>query len=229
MGQFNGFGRQTTKFLRDLAAHNEREWFKDHKDGYDEHVLEPALAFISDVGTRLERISKHFDAVAKRSGGSLMRVYRDTRFSKDKTPHKTNIGIQFRHEVGKDVHAPGYYVHLEPDECFLGVGLWHPDSTALAAIRGGIVDDPKGWKRARDGKRFRESFALEGTSLKRAPRGFDEDHPLIEDLKRKDFIAVQHFKMGVAAGSSFTDRVSDSFKTASGYMRFLCGTLDLPF
>ena len=103
------------------------------------------------MGERLPGISKHLTAIPKRSGGSLMRVYRDTRFSRDKTPYKTNIGIQFRHEQGKDVHAPGLYFHLDRNECFLGVGMWHPEREALAAIRQAIVDDPKAWRRVRDG------------------------------------------------------------------------------
>ena len=95
-----------------------------------------------------------------------MRVYRDTRFSRNKTPYKTNIGIQFRHELGKDVHAPGFYVHIEPGRCFLGVGMWHPESGALTAIRDRIVEDQSAWRRARNARKFRERFELSGGHAK---------------------------------------------------------------
>src|SRR5918992_6326144 len=100
-------------FLRELAANNDREWFAANKTRYVADVQEPALAFIEDVGVRLPEVSGHFVADARTVGGSLFRIYRDTRFSKDKTPYKTHVGIQLRHESGKDVHAPGFYLHLE--------------------------------------------------------------------------------------------------------------------
>ena len=127
-----------------------------------------------------------------------MRVYRDTRFSKNKTPYKTNIGIQFRHEQAKDVHAPGFYVHIDPDEVFLGVGLWRPESSGLAAIRDRISNKQAEWLRARDDKAFKRHFHLGGQSLTRPPRGFDKEHPLIEDIKRKDFIAAKNLDLAEA-------------------------------
>ncbi|PIP02194.1 MAG: TIGR02453 family protein, partial [Zetaproteobacteria bacterium CG23_combo_of_CG06-09_8_20_14_all_54_7] len=101
------FTPATMAYLETLAANNNRDWFQEHKHRYEQDVREPALAFIEAVGARLPAIAPHFTADARKMGGSLMRVYRDSRFSKDKTPYKTNIGIQFRHEAGKDVHAPG--------------------------------------------------------------------------------------------------------------------------
>jgi uncharacterized protein (TIGR02453 family) len=135
-------------FLRELRQHNDRNWFEAYKPRYETAVRIPALAFIEAMGPRLATISPHFRALAKKSGGSLMRVYRDTRFSKDKTPYKTNVGIQFRHEAGRDVHCPGFYLHLEPGRCFLGAGIWRPDSKALRAIRDFIADNPGGWRKA---------------------------------------------------------------------------------
>lgn len=227
--EFSGFGTRTAKFLRALEAHNERDWFQAHKQDYEAHVVEPSLGFVTEFGDRLDRISKHFDAVAKRSGGSLMRVYRDTRFSKDKTPYKTNIGVQFRHETGKDVHAPSYYLHLANDECFLGVGLWRPDGPGVTAIRDAIVDQPTAWKRAIGAKGFKEAFALEGSALKRTPKGFGEDHPLIGDLKRKDFIAVHRFGFAETASADFVDYIEARARAATPFMRFLARALELTF
>ena len=120
--QFSGFGSDTINFLKQLAENNNRDWFAENKSRYERCVVDPAFQFISSMGNELDSLSSHFEAVPKKQGGSLMRVYRDTRFGKDKTPYKTNIGIQFRHEAGKDVHAPGYYMHIEPDNVFVGVG-----------------------------------------------------------------------------------------------------------
>ena len=122
-----GFQPTIFQFLEELADNNNRPWFQENKRRYEREVLEPCLAFIRAFGPRLKKISRFFVASDRRIGGSLMRVYRDTRFAKDKTPYKTNVGIQFRHEFGRDVHAPGFYVHIAPDECFLAVGVWRPD------------------------------------------------------------------------------------------------------
>jgi len=129
------FSKATFSFLGELSRNNNREWFHDNKQRYEEAVRGPALAFIEDIAPELQLIAPRFLAVPKKVGGSLMRVHRDIRFGKDKTPYKTNIGIQFRHEAGKDVHAPGYYLHIAPQECFFGAGIWRPDSTALGQIR----------------------------------------------------------------------------------------------
>ena len=175
-------------FLSDLERNNRREWFQANKQRYEQSVKDPALGFIADFAPRLAKISPHFKADPKPVGGSLFRIYRDTRFSKDKTPYKTNVGIHFRHRAGKDVHAPGFYLHLACDEVFLGAGLWHPESSGLAAIRQRIDGEPDAWLAAK-GAVTGEGWSLGGDSLKRAPRGYPKDHPLLEDLRRKDHIA----------------------------------------
>ena len=174
-----------------MADNNNRPWFQENKGRYEREVLEPAMAFIRAFQPRLKRISPYFVASDRRVGGSLMRVYRDTRFAKDGEPYKTNVGIQFRHEQGRDIHAPGFYVHIAPGECFLAVGLWRPEPEPLGQIRQAIVEWPDRWRRARDDRKFRQRFALDGGSLKRPPRGFPADHPWIEDLKRTDFIGAR--------------------------------------
>ena len=125
------FKTSTIKFLRELEKNNNRDWFEANKHRYESDVREPALAYIEAMAPRLAKISPHFIASPKKVGGSLMRVYRDVRFSKDKTPYKTNIGIQFRHSAGKDVHAPGFYMHIEPSQVFIAAGIWRPDSEML--------------------------------------------------------------------------------------------------
>ena len=223
------FTKQTFTFLSSLAENNTREWFEAHRQDYEESVRTPALDFISDMGNEMPAISKHFRALPKKVGGSLMRVQRNLRFSRDKTPYKTNIGIQFRHEVGKDIHAPGYYVHIEPGSCFVGIGLWHPEADVLFKIREGILENGDAWVKARNDKAFSKHFSLEGDALTNAPRGFAKDHPLVEDIKRKDFIGLAPLNQTDVTSKDFRALVVERFKQAAPMMRFLCGALELKF
>ena len=210
-------------FLADLEKHNDREWFAANKARYEADVLEPALAFVEDFGYRLPAISRHMRAVPSRTGGSLFRIYRDTRFSKDKTPYKTTVGIHFKHERAKDVHAPGFYLHLAPGEVFAGAGIWHPDMPTLTAIREAIVAHPDRWQEVTAG------IEVVGNALKRVPTGFDRDHPLAEDLKRKDFAAYAKLSEAEAIAPGFLDRYVHACEEASPLMRFLCRALELPY
>jgi uncharacterized protein (TIGR02453 family) len=152
------FSKATFAFLDELAANNDRAWFEANKPRYEELVREPALEFIAAMAVPLAKFAPHFRAEPRKMGGSLMRVFRDTRFSRDKTPYKTNIGIQFRHELGKDVHAPGFYLHIATDECFFGAGSWHPEADLLGRIRDHITENPKRWFAVRDDKKFRRAL-----------------------------------------------------------------------
>lgn len=216
-------------FLRDLKKHNDREWFQSNKARYEAAVREPALAFIADFEPYLRAISRHLLADPRPVGGSLFRIHRDVRFSKDKTPYKTSVGIQFRHELAKDAHAPGLYLHLEPGSVFAAGGIWHPDAETLARIREAIVADPAAWKRAVGGKAFKEGYRLAGNSLKRAPAGYDVDHPLIDDLRRKDFIAVTDLDEAAVYCRGFLADFAGVCKPITPLLRFLCGAVDAPF
>ncbi len=226
---FTRFESTLFQFLEELADNNNRPWFQENKHRYERDVLAPCQAFIRAFEPRLKKISQFFVASDRRTGGSLMRVYRDTRFAKNAEPYKTNVGIQFRHEFGRDVHAPGFYIHLATDGCFLGVGTWRPERRALVLIRQAIVDDSPRWRRAKRDKRFREWFDLAGDSLKRAPRDYSPDHPLIEDLKRTDFIALAEVTARDVLSEGFLDRVAASFAAGRPFMRFLCRALNVPF
>ena len=223
------FTQATFDFLAALAANNQRTWFDEHKHDYEVTVRLPALNFIGDMADELAAISPHFLALPKKVGGSLMRVHRDIRFGKNKLPYKTNIGIQFRHELGKDVHGPGYYLHIEPNDCFVGVGIWRPDAAALANIRDAIVENGDAWLAARDDKIFKNKFTLEGDVLTNSPRGYAKDHPLVEDLKRKDFIALTKLNAASVTAKNLPSNVAAHFKQATPYMLFLCKALNLQF
>jgi uncharacterized protein (TIGR02453 family) len=219
-----GFAPELFTFLAELKDHNDRDWFAVNKPRYEAHVLEPALDFIEVFGPRLHTISPHFRADPRRVGGSLFRIYRDTRFSKDKTPYKTSAGIHFRHERGKDAHAPGFYLHLAPGEVFAGGGIWHGDAKTVTAIREAIVADPDGWRAATDGIELGK-----GDALKRVPAGFDKDHPLAEDLKRKDYAGFVKLSEDDVTTPGFLDRYARVCESFSPLMRFLCGAVRVPF
>lgn len=223
------FSRKTIRFLRDLALNNEREWFGENKQRYEDEVRQPALDYITAMTPALHGISPHFEATAKKVGGSLMRVYRDTRFSKDKTPYKTNIGIQFRHSRGKDVHAPGFYMHIEPERVFLGAGIWKPDNTTLSAVRTLIDEHPDEWQAMKRKLENKHGFELVGDSLKRPPKGFDKEHPLLDDLKRKDFIATCELPLSSVYEKDFVKLTSSRFKHAAPLVSFICNADDLLF
>ncbi len=216
-------------FLKELAANNERTWFQANKPRYEKHVKEAAFRFITDFGPRLEQISPHFRADPRPVGGSLFRIYRDTRFSKDKSPYKTHVGIHFRHEAAKDAHAPGFYLHLEPSGCFMGAGIWHPDGKTLASIRGALDERPADWKKALSRSAFKRDFRLAGDSLKRPPRGFDAEHPLIDDLKRKDFIAVHEMPRKDVTASGFLTQFAARCRSAAPLVEYLCEAVGVPF
>jgi uncharacterized protein (TIGR02453 family) len=223
------FGPELFSFLADLRANNDREWFAANKHRYEEHLLEPALDFINAFAPKLEEISPHFRADARPTGGSLFRIYRDTRFSKDKTPYKTNLGIHFRHERAKDAHAPGYYLHIGPGEVFAGGGIWHPDSAAATRIREAIVADPDRWQRATRGGDFASRLALGGDSLKRVPSWADADHPFADDLRRKDFFGSTRLSEDDVVAPGFVDEYARVCRAAAPLMQFLCDALDVPY
>ena len=198
------FSEELIDFLVGLSANNEREWFNARKDVYETVLREPALEYIRQVGGPLADISPHIRASDRKQGGSLMRIYRDVRFSRDKSPYKTNVGIQFRHESGKDVHAPGYYVHISIEECFIGAGSWMPDRDALLAYRRAVSEHPREWLALKELAETSE-WSIDGhhDMLKRPPRGFSADDPMIEDIKRKHFIVTHRMDDRRGDGAGF--------------------------
>ncbi len=229
MTDFDGFPADLFRFLKDLRRNNDREWFNDHKDRYTASVLEPMGAFIDAMQPRLAAISDHYVADPRPHGGSMFRIYRDTRFSKDKTPYKTHVACHFRHEAGKDAHAPGFYVHLEPEGLYFGGGIWRPPGPHLSRIRDFIADNARSWARIKNAPRVKEVGGIQGESLKRPPRGFNAEHVHIEDLKRKSFYVMTEADPEAALEADFPDTVTRGFQRAAPLVRFVCDALDLQF
>lgn len=213
----------TFQFFRELEQNNDRGWFSQNKERYEQEVRDPMLSLIRDFAPILQTLSPHFEASPKVVGGSLFRIQRDTRFSPDKRPYKTHTAAQFRHIRGKDVHAPGFYLHVQPGQVYAGVGLWRPEKEPLEDIRQAILRDPSGWGQAT------RDLKLDGESLSRPPRGYPADFEYINDIKRKDFICGEELGEEVALSPQLLQRMGEFFKRTSPLMAFLCGALKLEF
>jgi uncharacterized protein (TIGR02453 family) len=211
------FDEETFSFLRELKRNNDRAWFNANKQRYEESVKEPFLRFIEDVGPPLRKVSRNLVADPRPVGGSLFRIYRDVRFSKDKSPYKTHVGAHF--PLGKGMAAPGYYLHLEPGECFVAGGMWMPEPAVLQSIRERIAERPADWKKARG------DLDRDEGSLKRPPRGFDPDHPMIEDLKRKSFTASVQLSDAQMKGADLTKTFVRGCERISPLMKFLASSV----
>jgi uncharacterized protein (TIGR02453 family) len=218
------FTPELLTFLKQLRRRNNREWFQANKPRYEAVVRDPCLRFIAELGGRLQEISPWLVADPHPTRGSLFRIYRDTRFSADKRPYKTHVGMSFPHRGTKQkVHLPGFYLHLEPESCFAAAGCWHPDNPTLIQIRSAIVARPEGWKKAV------RSLELGGDALSRPPRGYPRDHPLVEDLKRKDFLASLEFTDRQVCGPKFMADFMSACRKLSPLVGFLSQALGLPY
>lgn len=226
---FASFSPALTQFLDELARNNNRTWFNNEKIRYENDVVVPVLNFVTAIKPRLMEISPYLMVEATKVGGSLFRIYRDTRFSKDKTPYKTHVGVRFPHRQFKRCAGPGLYMHISPQEFYLAAGVWHPQSSALAKIRLSIDRDPEAWLRVRDDRDFSRLYSLFGESLKGAPRGYRKDHPCIVDLRRKDFAGVRELPAEILFSESLLDEVTATYRVASPFLHFLARALEVPF
>ena len=214
---FEGFPKDFFAFFRELKANNNRAWFEDNKQRFKDSVQAPMSAFITAMAPRLTKVSKNFVADPRPNGGSMFRIYRDVRFSRDKSPYKTHMGLHFRHAGSRDdVHGAGLYLHLEPGQSFLAGGCWQPDPRSLARFRDAIAWKPAEWKKATRG------LELGGDTLIRPPKGYPADHPMIEDLKRKDFIASVRLSDAQVCGPKFMNEFLAGARKISPLLRFLC-------
>lgn len=221
------FTRDLFRFLLDLEGHNDRDWFAANRARYDDHYVAPALRFIADVAPPLSSLSPHLRA-EPRVGGSLFRIYRDTRFAADKTPYKTHLAIHLRHAAARDAHAPAYYLHLEPGGCLAAHGIWRPDAAALRRVRLAIAARGDAWQSllAREADAGWQRF---GDQLARVPRGFPADHPLAAELRYKDFGAYRNLTQRDVLAANFLDRYVEICAAGAPMMRFICEALGLPF
>ncbi len=223
------FGKDALQFFRELTLNNERDWFLANKDRFETKVRDPALQLVADLGPPLRKISKQFEVDPRPNGGSLARIYRDTRFSKDKTPYKTGLFMHFRHGKGTEEASPAFYVHLGPGDSIVGGGMWHPEPAALKKIRDAIVRSPSAWTKATRGQGAGSFCSMRGDTLKRVPPGYDPEHPLAEELKRKDFGMATDIADKVVASDKLFHALVKGFNDAAPLIELLCKIVGLPF
>lgn len=208
-------------FLRDLAAHNDREWFRANRERYERDVREPARAFIRDVASDLEELAPRLIADDSKSGGSLMRINTDLRFNPDAPPYKSYVGIHFRHEEFRVRSAPSIFLRFEPRHSAIGIGLWRPDAATAGSVRDAIAERPDDWRGIVEDPDFSSTFELVGDSLKRPPRGIEPDHPLVDALRRKDFAVAVGLSQARVTAPGFRDDFVATCVRAQPFLEFL--------
>jgi len=183
--EFQGFPQAGLQFLAELTANNNKQWFEQHKPDYIQYVRDPALAFIEALGSRLKTLNKNIVYDLRTNGsGSLMRIYRDVRFSKDKTPYKTNVGIVFWEDSDEKLKNSSFYFHLEPAGALMYAGVYQFEKSVLAAYRKAVLDDRKGVELAAVIDRLQaDGYKITGEHYKRVPNGLPADHPRAQMLK----------------------------------------------
>jgi len=216
------FTPQFFEFYRALENNNNRDWFNEHKADYRQSVLEPMCAFIDAMAPRLNRISPHFIADSRPYGGSMFRIYRDARYTKGQRPYKLHAACQFRHELGRDAHTVGFYMHASTREAVFGGGIWLPPNDELLKIRNTIVDNPHAWRKIKTSPTVKKYFGgISGDGLKRPPRGFDGEHEHIEDIKRKTFFLMRREPPEIILDGGFVREVEKTFKAAMPLMEYI--------
>lgn len=236
------FTEDAFKFLKALAQNNNRDWFQANKARYEAQLKGPCLRLITDLAEPLKTLSPQLTASAKPVGGSLFRIYRDTRFGGDKSPYKTHTGMYFSHAAATKaargnasnaamgrLDTPGLYLHIQPGECFIGGGVWHPQAETLKLVRDYMVSNPASWKKVTRDPKFLKLYHLDGDTLVRPPKGYDPAHELAEDLKRKDFIASAPLDDADLLRPGLVKLLVARYTLMAPLLDWLCGALDLEF
>lgn len=225
MTGFSGFGDDFFAFFTELKADNSRDWFDSNRDRYRSVVQGTLSDFVTALQPQLEAISPHIKCDPRPQGGSIFRIHRDVRFSKDKRPYKEHAACNFRTIATDDVHGPGFYLHLAPEEAFAGGGIWMPAPKDLSAIRQRIAAKGKEWQAVLDDPGIRDTFGgVSGDGLSRPPRGYNIDHRHIADLKRKSFFAMAPLTRAQLARPDVVATVAGLYRAAVPLMRFLAAS-----
>ena len=175
---FKGFAKETFKFLKELEKNNKREWFEAHREEFEDYVLQPSLSFISLVGERLRSQAPGIVAIPK-TDKSLFRIYKDVRFSRDKTPYKTHVGIFFWDGKRKKLENPGFYLQLNKDSIYIAGGLYIFPKDLLKPYRDSVVDPERGKELTKAIRKIKKNplYDVGDVHYKRVPRGYDPGHP----------------------------------------------------
>jgi uncharacterized protein (TIGR02453 family) len=219
-----GFTPEALKFLTDLAKHNDRAWFQPRKAEYERLLKEPMEALVVALGERLASRGIPIEADPRRA---IFRIYRDVRFSKDKSPYKTHVSASLPWidpgERTEAVRGNGAYVHIQPGHSYVGGGMWHPERTRLDAFRRAVVEDPDRVRAVLEDPKFlRRLGPLEShETLKRVPPGYPADHPMADQLRFKDLTFGRALSDDEVVSLSLPDVLADDLATAVPVFRFL--------
>jgi uncharacterized protein (TIGR02453 family) len=220
---FAGFPSETLVFLSDLKKNNNRDWFLAHKSVYEESVKAPMVKFVQALGTELRRFAPELETDPARS---IFRIYRDVRFSRDKSPYKTHIAASFDPKNLPGVIPAGLYFHLQLDQMFIGGGLYKPGTAELLAVRRQIASQYKKFKKIINDATFRKNFGtMKGEQLLRVPRGFQPDHPAADLLRYKQYLAAVSLPPELAMSPELVPRLASYFKSMMPFVRFFNAAL----
>ncbi len=211
--------KETLNFLKLLVENNNRQWFAEHKNLY-ETAKEDLIVFIAELIKEFALIDPQYSADTPPKK-ALMRIYRDVRFSKNKDPYKKDFGIAFDVK-GFGPLTPSYYLHLEPNNCFFGVGFWQPEAALLKMIREEIDYSSSEFIEIIESANFKEFFVLsKEDTLKNAPKGYEIDHPQIAFLKLKSFVAIYKIDDEEFFKSTIVNKLITVFKNIQPFVLFL--------
>lgn len=211
------FTDQSVKFLRALKRHNTREWFTAHKDDYETHVRAPMLAVIERLAVDFTRIAP--DLIA--SPRSMYRIYRDTRFSPDKTPYKTHVSAAFSHRTLPKQESAGLYFHLAADQLWVGGGMYAPQTPQLRPIREHIASNLQRFRTLVESPAIRRMGGVTGSTLLRVPRGFPSDHAAADYLRLKQYLVGQQLDPALALSPRFYQGLVRRFTVLAPFIQFL--------
>lgn len=224
---FSGFRPAALTFLRQLKKNNERDWFQERKATYEAELLTPLRLLVEEMDVRFAKFAPEIAGDPKRS---IFRIYRDVRFSKDKSPYKTHASAWFQHRnashgVGSETHGAGagFYFHLEPGASFLAGGIWMPPRPTLGAIRDGIAEDPKAFAKTMSATAFKRRFGKlsEEAMLKRLPRGFDPGHPAEAWLRYQSFTVSARLSDAEVTDRRLPDRIQRDYAVLLPMVRWI--------
>lgn len=214
-----GISKNTMQFLKDLAKNNDRDWFAKNKGRYEDSKAE----FESFVGDVIKQIAKFDPAIGNLDAKkAVFRIYRDTRFSKDKSPYKPNFGASLSPTPSKIHDRAGYYIHLEPGKSFLAGGAYEPATGWINKIRQEIDYNTKDFKKIINAAAFKKNFGeLQGEKLKTAPKGFPKDHPELSLLQYKSFLMMHNCDDKLVMSDGYLKHVADVYKSMKPLNDFL--------
>lgn len=221
MSAFKGFKREAIQFLADLAANNDRAWFQPRKADYERLLKEPLEELCLALNERFAMRGVPLEADPKKS---VFRIYRDTRFSKDKSPYKTHVAASFPWSgARKQLHGDGAYFHFQPGEMFMGGGMWHAEKPRLDAFRAAVLKKPNAVRAAFEDPGFKKVFGEVKTedALKRVPPGYPQEHEMADMFRWKDVIFGKRLSDAQVLSAKLPDTLADGYATAVPVLRFL--------